>query len=463
MKHPLYLGTSTPLPGCDAGSLEELEPDRMENIAYLVLDGSPDEARENLDKIRRNTAPAIYLKPIARIGRPDDPLAQAVDVCVEREKMDFTHVESLVERFQVVNQWIEGLADKDSEVDVDPAFRILRFIASRGTEVIPIMNVASPKGFVFPSLTPLVDSDRQETSIVDILAFLESQQLIQGRFITRTFFCNHCDCAFLSFKESCPDCGSENIEAEELVHHFRCGYVGAHADYRTAKGLFCPKCERELHQLGVDYDKPSVVYHCHECNHRFQSPTVMTTCFRCERSAEPEQQVQRRIMAMKHTAMGNTAAIYGMEKLFMRVIDTSLGLWSFEALKRFVEVEAARIERYGRSESSIVVLHFTNLSDLYIQLGQQAERIFNELAQVLKSVLRKSDLIAASGESTFVLVLTETTPSHAEIAIERIEHGITELMESNLSHEPEFLSQAWTLAPEVDVDALIETLISDHD
>lgn len=463
MRYPIYFGPSAPPEGCARGSRDAIEPESLADSACLILDGPVDTATEVLATIRQHAAPDVYLRPVVRIGNPEDSLTAAVDHKLAPETVSRVLVEGLAERFHRVNEWVAGLTDSSAAVDVDPAFRILRFIASRGIEVAPVMTADTPEGFIYPNLTPLLDTFRDSPSMLDILGFLNTQQLIRGRFVTRCHFCSHCLCAFLNFKETCPDCGSEDIEADELLHHFRCGHVGAHDDYTTSDGLVCPKCERPLRQIGVDYDKPSVVFQCKDCRHRFQSPTVLSTCFRCGRSQEPEHQLQRRIMTWEPTAMGNSAALYGMDQLFTRVLDTHLDLWEFDALKRFIQVEAARIRRYGLSESAVIVLHFTNLSDLYVQLGQQVARVFGELAQLLKSVLRQSDLIAARGESTFILVLTETMAYQAERIIERIEQGIAELMEGNLDFKPALRSKAWKLTSDLDVNRALESLIEDHD
>lgn len=462
MRRPIYLGDGQPPSGCDAWNQDSITESNADSVAFFLVGGDPDDAFERIRHIRDADAPAIYLKPIVVLASSSSTVSfaeKAADAASETRSPDETQLEKLVDRYHAINQWIESLEQEARNTDADPAFRLLRFLASRGEEVGPVMTISSPEGFTYPSLQPLIGQRRQGPSLLETLAFLDSQQLVSGRFVTKAHFCGHCGSAFLNFKEVCPDCLSEDIDANELIHHFRCGHVAPQSDFETRDGLTCPKCDRELRHIGVDYDKPSVVFECNDCQKRFQSPTVMSTCYQCERTVEPEQQTLRRINSWTPTAIGHSAAIHGMDQLFMRVIDKQLDLWSFEALKQFIEVEKARNERYAKSRSSVAILQFERLSEMYIRLGRRAQQVFAELAEVLTSVLRRSDIIAAWDESSFVIVLTETDEEQAQRALERIEEGINTLLSGNLETPPTLRASIAPVTPDLNLDALVETTI----
>ena len=41
--------------------------------------------------------------------------------------------------------------------------------------------------------------------------------------------------------------------------------------------LICPKCHKKLRHIGVDYDRPAVVYTCNDCENSFTSPITKAT------------------------------------------------------------------------------------------------------------------------------------------------------------------------------------------
>lgn len=462
MRQPIYLGAGQPPAGCDAWGQRPLNDANTDSVAFFLVGPDPDEALEHIRTIRGGDAPATYLKPIVTLAasNANSMAERAADAVTTTQAPDAPQLEQLVDKFHPVNQWIDALEQDAWAIDADPAFRLLRFLSSRGQEVAPIMTISSPEGFTYPTLKLLTNQRQQGPSLLETLTFLESQQLISGRFVTKAHFCSHCGSAFLNFKEVCPDCLSENIDADELIHHFRCGHVAPQSEFATPDGLVCPKCDRHLRHIGVDYDKPSVVFECNDCHKRFQSPEVVSTCYRCERTVEPEQQTLRQIKAWRPTAIGHSAAVYGLDQLFMRVIDKQLHLWSLEALKQFIDVEKARIERYAKSRTSVAILQFERLSELYIRLGSRAQQVFAELAQVLTSVLRRSDVVAPRGESTFVLVLPETDQQQARRALDRIEEGINTLLSGNLDAPPVLRAITTPLTTDFDLDTLLETTIA---
>jgi len=465
MTKPCFVGDArTEAPsGMKALAVEQLEADTADQVPFFVISAEdPHAARNTLERIRRQSAPSIYLKPVVLL-ESNVPIAKTLSEAADgiyRASNAPQEEQRLLDLLHPFNQWISQLGEARKTSDVDPSFKVLRYLASRGRVIEPLMSIASPGGYLYPSLEPLLSQPGGNVNALQVLTFLESQNLVSGQYITKVHLCSHCACAFLNFKETCPDCQSDNIDGDELIHHFRCAYTGSKSDFEAIRGLQCPKCDRELRHLGVDYDKPSVVYHCNACSHRFQSPTVLCSCFQCGQTAEPEHQQIRRIQAYRITAIGNSAALYGMEHLFMRALDTELQLWAYDTTKQLVALEVARKERYQISSSSVAVLHFDNLSDLYVKFGQRAGEIFAEISQVLKSVLRRSDVIAAQSESTFVLLLTETPTQQADLAVERIRKGITDLLTGNLAYEARLLAQTHAVTASLDLDEAVETLVA---
>jgi hypothetical protein len=114
--------------------------------------------------------------------------------------------------------------------------------------------------------------DNEEPQVLDALDWAEKEGLVWPDFQERIYVCSSCSGGFLSFREVCPHCKSSNIDGEDLVHHFPCAYIGPVSDFQMEDSsvLNCPKCNKDLHHIGVDYDKPVVINHCNNCDSIFQ-------------------------------------------------------------------------------------------------------------------------------------------------------------------------------------------------
>jgi len=463
-RHPYLIkseNTSLAIEGVKTISKEEIDKKDSDDVAFWLIDmHNWQEGWNTLCTIRRNLSPKIYLKPVLFIvdsSNIPDEIINASDGNLPLSNYSILLLEEWVSRVNHTNQWIANLHLDNSDSNI--AFRVLRIIASRHIELEPVTTIRRHSGYVYPILEPLFT--KRDSGILDTLSFLESQHLLSTRFISRAHFCSHCDSAFLNFKETCTQCGADDIHSDELVHHFKCAYTAEMAQFRKGDRLSCPKCERELKHIGVDYDKPSIIYNCNQCNHSFQDPKIMTECFNCGRQSEPENQEHRTIYAYTASAIGRNAADYGMDTLFTNILETELNLFSESAFRDFFRIELSRINRYNISNSTFALIHFGDIEKLYIKLGNQARNIFQALSNIFKSVLRHSDVISAKNETLFLVIMTETSLEHSQIACDRLKKEINELFKSNLDFQPQIniLTKAFT--DNLELDPILEKFLND--
>ncbi len=465
MRKPYYIQTSGSKLAC--GGIETTTIDKIESIpytdvAYWLIDMRIwQEGWEILCQIRRHLCPAIYLRPVLFIIDSDTIPAEIVtasDGNIHRSSCDERLLEEWVSRVDHINQWSSHLNNASSGSDTNIAFKALRLISSRNIELEPITTIRRHSGYVYPLLEPLFA--KRDSGVLETLDFLESQHLLNGRFISRAHFCGHCASAFLNFKETCPQCASDDIQSDELVHHFKCAYTAEITNFRKEDRLVCPKCERELKHIGVDYDKPSIIYNCNSCSHRFQDPTIMTACYNCGRQAEPENQQTRTVQAFSISAIGKNAADYGLDTLFTNILDSELNLFSEKAFNDFLRIEQSRIKRYKVSNSSLVLIRFSDLDNLYIKLGANAVEVFHELSIIFKSILRHSDVITAKNETIFFVILTETRVEHAQRAVERLQTSVHELFTNNLDFSPAMSTEIKEINPELNLGTVLEEFLN---
>ena len=66
----------------------------------------------------------------------------------------------------------------------------------------------------------------------------------------RELCCNSCDSLRLAQIFQCPSCKNSNFEQTKLIEHFDCGNVSEESTYADNT---CPKCNKQIKALGVDY------------------------------------------------------------------------------------------------------------------------------------------------------------------------------------------------------------------
>lgn len=466
MRQPVYLRTVQSL-GRSSGEFDKVEISQLKSVdmasiaCWIIDEDEPELVKALVEAIRQHPCPSIYLRGIVLLTdkniNTDDLSQQCVDTCSNLQLFDRTIANELCSSFSSINEWIDKLPKATEHSDINVSFKVLRFIASRKAEMLPVMSAQVHCGYDYPLISPVLENN--DGTILEILDFLDERALLTPRFITKTHLCNHCNSAFLNFKEVCPHCRAEEIKAAELIHHFKCAYTGEFSEFSVNNKLQCPKCDMALHHIGVDYDKPSIVFRCAECAHSFQEPEITSTCFSCRRSCKPEDQVAKTISAYSATAIGQNAAIFGLESLFTDILQNKLKLFSPVAFTDFLQIETARIVRYKISNSSLLIMQFPDIEKLQIRLGRRAEEVFIELSAIFKSTLRQSDVISARNESVFFMVLTETALPEAKLVAQRLTDAITQLFKSNLDYSPAIATALKPINKELKVDTLLEEFL----
>lgn len=413
------------------------QPDAVSSPAFFLLARDSSRARSSLRSIRQDPRPPVYLKPVVLVtdgGKPDGHLRRQVDAIWDRGEHPGHLPPALSSVVREIGTRQSALQPMGQTGDTQLALKLLRFAFTRQDEFRPVRTVRHPAGWLYPRLEPFLSEDPAE--IASTLRNLESRRLMESEFVAYAHRCSRCACAFLNFQETCPDCKSTNLAADDILHHFRCAYTAPLAAFEQDHGLVCPKCDRTLRQIGVDYEKPSLIYQCRDCEQQFQEPGVTTDCYECGRRADPEVQVQEEIKSYRITALGENGARHGIDSSFLRILGRESRLLDYETFRVLVDGEAARIGRYGRSRSSLLIVRLQGMEKMETDLGERAGEVFEELTRTFTRIVRTSDYLTARNETLFLFLLTETTPEDARVAAGRLREGIRRLLEANLERPP---------------------------
>ena len=159
---------------------------------------------------------------------------------------------------------------------------------------------------------------------------------------------------------------------------------------------------------------------------------------------------------------GAAATTHGLGGMFISVLQEKVKMFDYAVLKDLVAAEAHRMARYEVSKSTLLILSFHGIEQIYLELGKRAREIFEELAVVFRGILRESDLLSARNESLFLALLMETSAAQAERATERLRGSIDQLLRASLHKPPHFETAIHSLEEGMDVDAVVADLLADR-
>ena len=137
-----------------------------------------------------------------------------------------------------------------------------------------------------------------------------------GAFRVRNFrmkqhLCPHCNHSHLLYTECCPKCEKSDLKMESVIHHFSCANVAPESSYNVGGMLVCPKCGKMLRHIGVDYDRPAVIYTCKTCGNSFTTPITKATCTNCENTMDVNKLIPHDVVDLEITEEGIRALTQG--------------------------------------------------------------------------------------------------------------------------------------------------------
>ncbi len=117
-------------------------------------------------------------------------------------------------------------------------------------------------------------------------------------------YCKYCNNTHVIYTEICPKCGSCEIELNNMMHHFPCAHITDETSFMVDGDLICPKCNKHLHHVGVDYDRPAGIFSCNSCNASFSRSDMRGTCVSCKKVSSLEEFRLYKIYSFKFTPLG---------------------------------------------------------------------------------------------------------------------------------------------------------------
>lgn len=140
--------------------------------------------------------------------------------------------------------------------------------------------------------------------------------------------------------------------------------------------------------------------------------------------SERERELLEELAPLASSALHNAAQFARAERLYMQ--DDLTQLYNSRYLRQFLEKEIRRAKRYGNPVAVIFIDldGFKQVNDTYgHRVGSETLR---EVAQLLATAVRDTDVVARYGGDEFTIVLPETSAEKALITAERVRRRVAE-------------------------------------
>lgn len=302
----------------------------------------------------------------------------------------------------------------------------LQYTQSRGCTLKPMRERNSKIGYSYPFLSSII-RDGESQKVVELM-----EQSIQEGYFTKhskdkVHTCKKCTGGYLNYRECCPKCGSSDLQTDDLIHHFVCAHIAPEGDFKTdSDTMECPKCDKELRHIGIDYDKPSSMHTCNNCSHQFQQPEVKALCIDCGNDNQLRQLGNIEISEYAITPMGEYAAINGMHVKAKKVEKKTSKTVSEQIFELFKSQEIERIRKSGHQswEGSLTI----NLDFITAFHPEQQELIQTEICGIISNYLDNVDVLSSPTTSWFRFMLVDYSKERAAEIGEVIQRNIEKLL-----------------------------------
>ena len=216
------------------------------------------------------------------------------------EAMKFGALDYIVKDEISSNRLIESISEiitKSSlpaEVDLETAKQISALFADSSviqTDVVETLSF-EPKSQI-PS-----------EKLVLALKKMVTAGILKAKPARSVVSCPFCGSLTVSLRLRCPECGDVQLKKGESLEHLTCGHIDFDSKFEKGEGaLVCPKCEKKLKMIGVDYRRIKSWYKCSH-DHFFGKPVDGFLCSSCKRDFTLEDSLLEMLQEYQLTEAG---------------------------------------------------------------------------------------------------------------------------------------------------------------
>jgi hypothetical protein len=162
-----------------------------------------------------------------------------------------------------------------------------KFLDNSLTELEPTFQWE--EGFRYISAEKVTGLDPIDTKV--LLETLSRYRILNKRAHDSALTCPNCGSYKIRIRYRCPYCSSFSVQKSNFIECFLCGTVDVEElfsgiYYGEPDKYYCPKCEKELKGLSLDYRRIQSQNRCENCKKIFSEVNVSVQCTKCNYSVK---------------------------------------------------------------------------------------------------------------------------------------------------------------------------------
>jgi len=194
----------------------------------------------------------------------------------------------------------------------------------------------------------------------------------------------------------------------------------------------CPKCNKELKHIGIDYDKPSEIHTCKSCMHSSQETKMKAKCIDCGEENHLDQLSTYAIKRYTITEKAQQKALSNLSEVsFQSLGDAEAGEFStpYVTFKLIKDHEKQKSNVYGDQLYLLAISFDQSISK---NLNEQLKTsLFEELAGIVKPYLKKHDLVTISPSFDLELLLINYSNELALELEDTLQYNLRKMLKDN--------------------------------
>ena len=309
--------------------------------------------------------------------------------------------------------------------------KVLRFLVSRNDSLHPLRSRKSLAAYEYPLVSDMT-TESHPVRLIKLIEGFHLQHYLKKEVMDKINLCKKCESAYHNFSESCSSCGSLDLSTENLIHHFRCAYVGPESDFKTEEGLKCPKCSHNLKHIGIDYDKPSEIHNCNSCGYHSQETKMIAKCIDCGYDNALDQLSTHTISKYFPTEKGRNKAKEKITKQDITIEEIgfdSSGVTAYPIYNILSNHERLKFNNY---DNEMYVMQVVIKESVLINLNEIHKRnLLNEIAGITKPYLKGQDLITVTPDNKIECLLIDYKLKSIKDLISMLEYNIEKMISDN--------------------------------
>jgi len=389
--------------------------------------------KTEIQRIRRSDNPVLYLKPIfVSSKRVFLRLNKDADGYLGDEELG-----GLEDQVNLIRNRAAEIAEfafpKHATFHQKNFLKLCQYLYTRETKLDANRSRQAHMGYRYGFVNYLVP-DLELNQFLDVVNDMKKIGFINTTLAERVNLCKKCSSSYLHFVETCHKCKSVDIQTESLIHHFRCAYIGPETDFQQEDVLVCPKCDKVLRHIGVDYDKPSEIINCGSCNHQSQQSAILANCVDCGKENDLANLHSKEMYNISLTEQGKNLALNPISLFsdYKSDEDERLDLEIDESTFDLLARQEAKKKQANNLASYTLEIKF---SDLVIDTLVTSEvKIFTlEFKKILVNYLEEIDLFATISPVQYKFLMVSKSEAYAEDMAETLRYNINKVLNDNFN------------------------------